>query len=166
MQLLMMRRGDQILAGAAVLLLAVAVWPWIMPSSVPRAPDQALQSPGEVPALAPMPPFAAFAASIERPLFTPSRRPPPDTSAAPSSQGPAARYRLVGLMAVGNSRRALLVEGDRRFEIAEGAVLDGWAVTRIEQDRVVLSSRLGSEVMLMLPRPAGREKESSRNNAR
>ena len=162
----MARRGDQLLAGAAVLLAAVAVWPWLMSTPAPLAPEQPLKSPGEVPTLAPLAPFATFTASIERPLFSPSRRPLPDRSAAAAGQGPASRYRLVGLMAVGNSRRALLVEGNRRFETAEGAVLDGWAVVRIEQDRVVLSSHLGSEVVLTLRRPVGREKEPSRNDAR
>jgi hypothetical protein len=43
----------------------------------------------------------------------------------------------------------LIADGERRFEIAEGATLEGWTVARIEQDRVLLSSSSGRAVLTL-----------------
>ena len=54
-------------------------------------------------------------------------------------------------MNTGDSRRALLAEGKRRFVIAERGTLEGWTVARIEHDRVVLSSPAGEAVLILQP---------------
>ena len=140
------------LAGAAVLLAGLAIWPWVAPVEASGRLAETTDTP--VPAIADLPPLATFRAVFERPLFSPSRRPPPDGKAPGPGIGVAERYRLLGLVTAGEARRALLAEGTRRFEIAEGAALDGWIVARIEQDRVVLSSPRG-KTELRLQRARG-----------
>jgi hypothetical protein len=147
-------RPNHVLAGAAVLLSLLAIWPWVAPQAAPGRATAAADTPPPPPAIADLPPLATFRAVFERPLFSPSRRPPADEATPVLGIGIAERYRLLGLLTAGQARRALLAEGARRFEVAEGAALDGWTVTRIEQDRVVLSSP-GGETELRLHR-AGR----------
>ncbi|HEX3954191.1 MAG TPA: hypothetical protein VHW90_11495 [Stellaceae bacterium] len=134
----------------AALFAAAAVWPWVAPITPPSsvaARDSAAAA--TVPAL---PPAAAFAAVSDRPLFSPSRR-PPAVAAAPLAGAVAARYRLIGVIAIGGDRRALLADGPRRIEISEGGALDSWKVARIEDDRVVFSTPTG-ETSLILQRAA------------
>jgi len=50
-------------------------------------------------------------------------------------------------LTVGDARRALIADGSRRVEVAEGAPLGIWTVTRIERDRVLLSSAAGQMEM-------------------
>jgi hypothetical protein len=151
------RPGRAILV-AAMLLAGLAVWPWIEPVSAPALSAGATDGGARAPALTVLPPLSTFAAVSERPLFSPSRRPPPDAQPPVSDGGGIGRYRLLGLVTAGETRRALVAEGNRRFEIAEGAVLGGWHVGRIEQDRVVLSSPTG-EVELRLRRAEPPESE-------
>jgi hypothetical protein len=147
-------RLNHVLAGAGILLSMLAIWPWVAPLAAPGRATAAADTPPPPPAIADLPPLATFRAVFERPLFSPSRRPPTDGTTPVLGTGIAERYRLLGLLTAGQARRALLAEGTRRFEVAEGAALDSWTVTRIEQDRVVLSSPSG-ETELRLHR-AGR----------
>jgi len=142
-----------VLSGIAVLLTGIAIWPWVAPVEASGRAADAADAASSAPAIADLPPLATFRTVFERPLFSPSRRPPDGKPAVPGI-GVAERYRLLGLMTAGQARRALLAEGPRRFEIAEGAALDGWIVIRIEQDRVVLSSPSG-ETELRLQRTSG-----------
>jgi general secretion pathway protein N len=137
-------RPNHALGALVVLGAAAAVWPWIAPP-VPAvrasAPPTAKQAP---PAVAPLPPLASYAATIERPLFAPSRRPAPGAAAAPSSE---TRFRLLGVVATGAKRRAFLADGTRRIEAAEGEVVDGWTIKQIGQDRVLLTSPAGETTL-------------------
>jgi len=138
----------QALAAVAMLLLiGVAIWPWFAPTpaaSHAAVPDNATQ-PRPVAALAPA---ASFAAIGDRPLFSPTRRPaPPAAKAVP--QGPATRYRLIGLVTDGDSRRALVADGARRIAVDDGGKLDSGTVVRIEDDRIVLSSTEGETVLTL-----------------
>jgi membrane-associated protease RseP (regulator of RpoE activity) len=138
------------LAALALALAGLAAWPWLVPTAVPARPQAMAGTAASAAALAPLPPVAAFAAMVERPLFAPSRRPEARAAAA-AAAGPAlaSRYRLLGLVGVGAARKALLAEGARRFEVKEGDALAGGKVVRIEQDRLVLSLP-GGEVALRL----------------
>ena len=136
-------------AGTILLLAAVAIWPWVAPTpaagSVPLSATDLTPRP-----VAPLPPAASFATIGDRPLFSPTRRPAPVASkAAPSVS--ASHYRLVGLVTEGDARHALVAEGARRIVIDDGGKLDGWTVTRIEADRVVLSSPEGEAVLSLQP---------------
>lgn len=146
-------RLNHLLAAAAAVLVAVTVWPWLhspAAATSPAATDAGLAAP----ALAALPPVARFSAISERPLFSASRRPAPGEKAAPAGPGIEQRYRLLGLVSTGDTRRALLAEGKRRFAIGEGAALEGWTVARIEHDRVVLSSPAGQAVLILQPASA------------
>ena len=145
-------RLSQVIAGAAIGLLALAIWPWVAPIGAPGPSTPAEISPSAA-AIAELPPLATYSSVFDRPLFSPSRRPPADAKNATPGIG-IERYRLLGVMTAGATRRALLADGNRRVEIAEGAALDGWTVARIEQDRVVLSQP-GRAAVLALPRAAG-----------
>jgi hypothetical protein len=150
-------------AGAVILLIGLAVWPWLAPDAAPERQVPADLS-AKSPVIAALPSFTTFSAVKDRPLFSPSRRPAAHSSSVTPSPG-FERYRLIGLLTSGEMRRALLADGDRRFEIAEGAALDGWTIARIEQDRVVLSSPAGKTV-LKLPRNAGAAADPTSNGSR
>jgi general secretion pathway protein N len=138
-------RRDHGLAALAVLFAGVAGWPWLISPNVPDRPAASQAAPA-APTVAALPPLTSFAAIVERPLFAPTRRPDP---ARTGPAGPAieTRYRLLGLMSAGRDRKALIADGARRFELKEGDALDGWTVTHVEQDRLVLSSPAGQAVL-------------------
>jgi hypothetical protein len=142
------------LAAANLVVAAIAVWPWL-PDRAQSARISAAPSVAARPMLASLPPLAAFTATSERPLFSPSRRPP----AAAAPRGTSAldgRYRLLGLVIAGTARRALVAEiaGGRKFEIGEGEAIEGWVVKRIDRDAVLLASPSG-EATLTLRNAAG-----------
>jgi hypothetical protein len=143
-------RLNHLFAAAGAVLVVLGLWPWLQSPSAATssaAPDAGAAAP----ALAALPPVARFSAISERPLFSPSRRPTPGEKAAAAGPGIEQRYRLLGLVSTGDTRRALLTDGKRRFAIGEGAALEGWTVARIEHDRVVLSSPLGEAVLTLQP---------------
>jgi len=145
-------RLNHLLGATAAVLVALAVWPWLLSTAPARSAAAGTDTAATAaPALPALPPVARFAAISERPLFSPSRKPAPGEKAAPAGPGIEQRYRLLGLMNTGDSRRALLAEGKRRFAIAEGGSLEGWRVARIEHDRVVLSSAAGEAVLSLQP---------------
>jgi general secretion pathway protein N len=143
-------RLNQALGATALVFAGIATWPWLVPPipavrAVASSPAQAT-----APALPALPPLASYAAIVERPLFSPSRRPAPGARTAP---GPSieSRYRLVGIIAAGPKKKALVAEGARRVEIAEGDTLDGWTVTAIGKDRVTLTSPTGEAALKLAP---------------
>jgi hypothetical protein len=145
-----MLRANHLLGTAAAALVVLAVWPWVQSPSAANPNRPASNTGAAAPAIAPLPPVARFAAIAERPLFSPSRRPVPGEKAAPAGPGIEQRYHLLGLVTVGDTKRALLSEGKRRLVIPEGALLEGWRV-HIEHDRVVLTSSAGEAVLPMQP---------------
>ena len=141
------------LVAATLLLAGAAVWPWL-PSGPASAEAVAPASRASEGAAVPdLPPLANLASIAQRPLFSPSRRPATIEKPAAAPAGFSGRYRLVGLIAAGGHRRALLAEGTHTVEIGEGEALDGWAVKRIEQDRLVLSSAAGETVLTLHAAP-------------
>jgi hypothetical protein len=143
-------RLDHALGAVTIVCAVLAVWPWLSPP-VPTTRLPAAQ-PANAPAPAPaaLPPLASYSAIVERPLFNPSRRPPPGVAAA---LGPSieSRIRLLGIVATGPKRKAYVAEGASRVEIAEGDTLDGWTVKQIGQDRVLLTSPAGEASLKLKP---------------
>ena len=96
----------------------------------------------EEPAVA-VPPLAAYAAVVERPLFSPTRRPP--VVAAPDEAAPPARrdeLTLRGVMLAPHKRVALIeIEGadEEARWLAEGETLQGWTIAAVRERHVVLS---------------------------
>ena len=148
-------RLDHVLGAAAAVFLLLLVWPWLQSPPAVQTAAAPNEQPAPAPELSAMPPVARFSAISERPLFSPSRRPVVGEKAAPTGPGIEQRYRLLGLLNTGDTRRALLAEGKRRFAIAEGAMLEGWRIARIEHDRIVLSSPAGEAVLHLQSAAAG-----------
>ena len=139
------RARPLIFAAANLVAAAIAVWPWL-PIRAPAEPARTV-TPAEdsAPRLASLAPFATFAETSERPLFSATRRPSP----AAAMIGIGSRYRLQGLVIAGAARHALIapIAGGRALELGEGETVEGWTVTRIERDRVVLSSPAGEATL-------------------
>ncbi|HZK92292.1 MAG TPA: hypothetical protein VFC56_19300 [Stellaceae bacterium] len=144
-------RLNHALGGAVALLAGLAIWPWLVPPRAAARPLAAPQAAAPAPLLAALPELSTYAAIVERPLFTPSRRAPPGAAAAAPGPSIESRYRLVGIMGAGATRKAFVAEGAHRAEIAEGDLFDGWTVKEIGRDRVLLTSPAG-EAALKLSR--------------
>ena len=137
--------------GALVLLFAVvAAWPWLFPP-VPSVRKLATPPASAEPRrLAAPQPLAHYAAIVERPLFSPSRRPAPGSSTTVSPSADT-HYRLVGVIASGARKKALIVDGARRVEVGEGEALDSWTVKKIGQNNVELTSPTGEAILKLKP---------------
>jgi general secretion pathway protein N len=146
-------RLNYTLGAATIALAAIAAWPWLVPPVPLLRPLAAPPASTPAPSAATLPPLASYAAIIERPLFSPSRRPPPG---AQTAQGPSieSRYRLVGIVATGPKKTAFIAEGAQRRDIAVGDMLDGWTVSEIGQDRIKLTSPAGEAVLKLAPAAA------------
>ena len=109
------------------------------------------------------PAFAGPAASSPapaRPGAGESRQPP--RGAHPGDGGRAAAVRLRGLMRVGDRAVALLeFHGGRPRRLQPGESAAGWALLRVEADRVVLESPTGEPVEIGLAEPSAAPAERS-----
>ena len=139
----------QVVAVAALVLACVGLAGIIAvevstPSlAVPEASSQ--QFPGHTKASAStgptpfsLPPLQSFASVTDRPLFSQSRRPSPQGS--DDSLGPWSSFVLAGIIISPVSREALILHGKPPIvvHVQEGQDVDGWLVTSILPDRVVL----------------------------
>jgi hypothetical protein len=102
----------------------------------------------------PAPDMEAIVATIlARPLFAPGRRPPQIASFAPiaetEEEAPRQlRGRLAGVTIRPGVREALFIrEGQKPMAVNVGGELDGWRISAIEPDRVILSSASGSQTI-------------------
>ena len=143
-------RLNHLLGGAAAVCAVIAVWPWLSTPVPATRPLTTAPASTPVPALATLPPLANFSAIVERPLFSPSRRPPPGTNTA-AAPLVASHYRLLGVVATGPKKRAFLADGARHLDVAEGERLDGWTVKQIGADSVSLSSSEGEAILKLKP---------------
>lgn len=85
---------------------------------------------------------AAQATLLQRPLFSPSRRPPPAAAvAAPDRHGPP---RLAGVLIAPSGRRAIFAD---RVVVAEGGALGRYTVQAIEAGQVTLLGPDGPQVL-------------------
>ncbi|WP_456776803.1 hypothetical protein [Bradyrhizobium sp. USDA 4369] len=95
-------------------------------------------------------PLAQLSETRERPIFSPSRRPPPAdapppvVAAAPVAQEPSPPERpqlsLVGTVVNGDSGLAIFLDpgGGRPLRIRTGADYQGWTLSRVEARSVTL----------------------------
>ena len=83
-----------------------------------------------------LPPLQTFASVNERPLFSQSRRPAPQSD---DTLGPWSSLVLAGIIISPESREALILHGKPPtvVHVQEGQDIDGWLVTSILPDRVV-----------------------------
>jgi hypothetical protein len=145
-------RLDHALAGGALCCAVLAVWPWLAPPIPATRAVAARSAAPTAPAMAGLPPLTNFAATVERPLFSPSRR--PAASAPAAAPGTESRYRLLGIVASGTKKTAFVADNARRAELGVGDTLDGWTVKEIRQDRVTLASPTGEMVLKLKTAPA------------
>ena len=103
-----------------------------------------------------LPPLDAFGATVERPLFTPGRRPPPPAVAAPAGafdanglpivEAPAApprRLRLVGVAADATGRAVAVLRADGGggdVRVLAGGRVEGWLVQQVGDGGMVLAA--------------------------
>ena len=84
------------------------------------------------------------------------------TGPRPGGGGRGAGVRLRGLMRVGDRAVALLeFDGGRPRRLQPGESVAGWALLRVEADRVVLESPTGEPVEIGLAEPSGAPAERS-----
>lgn len=109
----------------------------------------------QAPLTAPSP--GAFAAIVERPLFSPTRRPPqapaaaPQAAAAPAPPPQPIGFSLAGIVIADGTRVALvqLQTDGSLVQVPEGGEVDGWKAVKIEAERAVFR-RGGDEASLAL----------------
>ena len=88
-------------------------------------------------------PLAAFSEIVDRPLFSPSRRPPQETDDSDTDAAPPpspSRFILAGVIISAEERMVLLrrVNSTDLIRALLGQEIDGWYVVLIESDRVTL----------------------------
>lgn len=96
-------------------------------------------------------PLDLLSATLDRPLFSPSRRPPPAPPSIVQAPAPAAlpssppTVVLLGVVMDGETARAVVRAGaDKRLLRAQmGDDIDGWKVAQIDGRKVVLASEDG-----------------------
>jgi general secretion pathway protein N len=126
----------------------------------PQAPMPAVG--GTVPPLPPqpasssLPPIDSFAEVTRRPLFSPTRQPPPP-EAVKDTQGNANNFALLGIV-ISNGARVALIEYGRPPALArlqEGQAVEGWTLQSILPDRVVLQHGASEQQEVKLKDRAG-----------
>jgi general secretion pathway protein N len=103
-----------------------------------------------------MPPEESFAAVLERPVFSPTRRSLPSSGVAATLTTSAA-FLLVGVVISGGERFVLVkpLSSDGVERLREGDELAGWSTVAIEPDRVLFRrGALEEEIVLDYTAPA------------
>jgi len=95
---------------------------------------------------------ALVAEILQRPLFSPTRQPPDQSSAPEAAEAEKEPLkppgRLEGTAILPGMREALFErEGDKPLAVKVGQNIDGWTVTSIEPDRVILHSDDGEQIV-------------------
>jgi hypothetical protein len=128
-------------AGAAALIAACA--------GLAAAQTPAVKTDGEIPEL---PPLEDLSATVERPLFTPTRRPPEEAPApvaeaapvaVPSEESPAD---LTGIVSGPDRAYAILTNKKTKeiLHLRKGEAIDDWNISEIGPRHVVLRRGPGS----------------------
>lgn len=134
----------------AVALAAVIAWEtdWgealHKPVVLPPPPEAKPVAPALLPEYKPTAGPEAYAEVVDRPLFSPTRRPapPPPPPEQPKPQMQTGQYQLTGVIQVGEKLYAFLkeVKSGKGLRAAQGDVLSsGLKLAKVEPDRVVFS---------------------------
>jgi hypothetical protein len=141
------------------LLAAIGLATVVDVDRVVAAPEAGAGRAGRtLPSLATLAADDAVATILERPLFERSRRSPtpPVAAAAEAAAGPASEpplpSRLAGVMITRFDAEALFAQDGRLVPVRLGDAINGWTVTTIEPERVILTSEFGERVLE--PKPA------------
>lgn len=143
---------------------AVAVAQRAAPSEPPTVVAQA--EPLEVAALRQLPPLDQLTTMVERPLFSPTRRPvlaavePSAGAEEPAEDEPAAEQpadgapslHFVGTVGQGGDMTALVLRGDDPAvsKLVVGDEIDGWRVTEVTASQLVIEHEADRLVLTIL----------------
>lgn len=127
---------------ACVLLLGAAIAPWLYDPVVRSAPAIAALAPPAAPDFNDPGPLETYDEIVNRPVFVASRR-QAAAQPAPAASGEVLlldRYPVVGVVIAGDQRLVLIrkAAGDTVSRIAQGEELDGWTLTEVSRDRLVM----------------------------
>lgn len=102
-----------------------------------------------------MPEKTRYAAIVERPVFSPTRRPPSD--AATEAAAPTLDFSLFGVVSSAGDQSALIKPsaGGEPVRVKEGEDFSGWTVARIASDRILVRhDAMERELLLDFAAPA------------
>ncbi len=144
---MMARRGSGWLASAFLLGVCLALAALVYAQVQMEAPGPApAGAGGETPPLAALPappsyamaPVEDFSTILERPLFSPTRRPPAEGVAAAAAPEPALQVTLVGVIISSEEQIAIvrLKDAGRFARLSVGDSFQGWVLDSIEPSRV------------------------------
>ncbi len=129
-------------------------------TGAPKTEALARIQPEQVPALEELPPELQFAMAaiedfesvLERPLFSPSRRPAPAEDVAASALDQEFDYTLKGVLIDNETRIALLYHkgGAGIARQAEGTKIDGWLLKEVGADFIVVERNGEEEIVELL----------------
>jgi hypothetical protein len=99
---------------------------------------------------------ATVAQILERPIFSTNRQPaaapPTEAEEIEEKQPPQLQGRLAGVTILPGESEALFErDGEKPVAVKAGGQIDGWTVTSISLDQVVLSSEFGKQVLKPTP---------------
>jgi hypothetical protein len=147
------------LPGTVCLGLALLIRNELTNPPAPPAPQQALADAVAVEPLPPEPVLSPaaldlFSEVIERPVFSPTRR-PPEAPAPPAPERAPVKanleFTLAGIIISEKGRFVLAVPKGNKGDVVrvgEGRSIDGWTVARVEPDRALF--RRGEAESLMI----------------
>ena len=116
-----------------------------------------------------LPPLAALSETVERPLFSDSRRPAGEeleefpVAAVPTPLGPSVQL-IVSAIVITENDRAVLVTNPQSGDltrVAEGETVAGWRLEKVEKDRAVFSKEGETREAVLRtfgPPPAGQRR--------
>jgi len=89
-----------------------------------------------------------LAATLARPLFSSTRRPPQSASTEAATDADLADTRLTGIVTEPGRRTAIFaVNGDKPLRLAEGEAVSGWRIESITPREVSLSGPSGTKTL-------------------
>lgn len=123
---------------ALVIYAEIRARPMIEDESSPQATGTEIRVAPRPAVRRPMPEKTTFAAIIERPLFSPSRR--PRSEETPIAPTPILDFSLLGVVISTGEPLALVKPGagGEPVRVKEGEGISGWTVSRIESDRILV----------------------------
>jgi len=98
-------------------------------------------------------PLEHFRAIVERPLFSPTRRPPPSAAAEPDA-GPR-QFQLKGVVVSAREQHALIVSQatGKSYRVRTGDVVEGWRVERITGESAAFTKDGVETLVRLVPNP-------------